>query len=365
MIKRPGSILAIVCLTAFVASPAAAYRLWLSTDYTGGVLELGEEITVDVHIDTEGDTGLSLLSVAVVYPPDVLEYAPESSSMPEYILYHPGAGKAPPTDLRSPAWPHPGEPLPWPLANDQVNIDFMWWSFLPSQNETASDVVIATVAFKPIGIGSGEIGLAVDRDGNIVAVGSGQNSSLVDISGTIDAGSSIFVNAAAVPMLGTLALVLLAGGIAVSGRRLLPEASTRFAVVALVLFGAAVSAPTEASLPGDLDADGVLDVDDNCLVRPNGPLAGTRLCDDQEDADADGYGTPCDRDFDNDGAVSLADFFLLWNVRGTAGESVYDFYDCDGAISHDEISLIFSSLRDGYELPGPSGLACAGTSPCP
>mgnify|MGYP001828596065 CR=1 FL=1 len=47
-------------------SPAEAYRLWLETDYAGETLQAGQKITVDVHIDTEGDQGLRYFSVSVV-----------------------------------------------------------------------------------------------------------------------------------------------------------------------------------------------------------------------------------------------------------------------------------------------------------
>ncbi len=46
-----------ICLTLIAAAPAAAYRLWLETSYAGETLSPGQDVTVEVHIDTEGDTG--------------------------------------------------------------------------------------------------------------------------------------------------------------------------------------------------------------------------------------------------------------------------------------------------------------------
>ena len=55
----------------------------------------------------------------------------------------------------------------------------------------------------------------------------------------------------------------------------------------------------------DTDFDGVPDAFDNCVLVPNGPLAGEGPP--QYDVDQDGYGNACDCDFKNDGAVGLGD----------------------------------------------------------
>ena len=74
----------------------------------------------------------------------------------------------------------------------------------------------------------------------------------------------------------------------------------------------------------DTDGDGIQDPIDNCRLTAN-PL--------QQDANLDGFGNICDADINNSGTVTTADFGLLRARLGTA--------------------------------PGPSGLACAGTIPCP
>ena len=62
----------------------------------------------------------------------------------------------------------------------------------------------------------------------------------------------------------------------------------------------------------DTDADGVIDLADNCkLVANNGqPGSGPS----QLDADHDGYGNICDADLNNSGLVTTADFGLLRSV---------------------------------------------------
>ena len=74
----------------------------------------------------------------------------------------------------------------------------------------------------------------------------------------------------------------------------------------------------------------------------------------------DGYGNPCDLDVNNNGAVDLIDLSNVFLLQGAVG-SAHD-YNCNGAV--DLLDLSESFLRQG-EIPGPSGLACAGTIPCP
>ena len=114
----------------------------------------------------------------------------------------------------------------------------------------------------------------------------------------------------------------------------------------------------------DADLDGVPDSQDNCLLLPNGPLASTRNCDDQEDGDQDGYGNPCDTDYNNNGATDLRDLhdvFFLAAVVST--DSNYD-NNCNGAADGSDVVQAYNDQK-AVKAPGPSGLACAGSIPCP
>jgi hypothetical protein len=107
----------------------------------------------------------------------------------------------------------------------------------------------------------------------------------------------------------------------------------------------------------DQDADGVGDPEDNCLVVDNA---------DQRDTNLDGYGNLCDGDFDDDQVVSPSDFNLFKQayLKG-AGDPAYDpDIDLDGGdvVSPSDYSL-FKAMYLG--VPGPSGLGCAGSPPCP
>jgi hypothetical protein len=118
----------------------------------------------------------------------------------------------------------------------------------------------------------------------------------------------------------------------------------------------ALAMPQPSTAP-DWDNDGVSDAADNCSVVSN-PT--------QIDADADGFGNFCDGDFDNDGVVGIQDFVA---IRRTFGESAGSpgfipgaDMDGDGIVA---IADFIRWLRVFGNAPGPSGLACAGTPPCP
>jgi hypothetical protein len=130
----------------------------------------------------------------------------------------------------------------------------------------------------------------------------------------------------------------------------------------LLMVGLSVS--SMAGLPSDVDVDGVIDVSDNCLIVPNGPLLGTNSCNSQEDGNNEGYGNPCDTDTDNDGATTLVDVSAtLTAAKALSTNPIFD-YDCDGGATLVDLS---KALADAKVLDpvGPSGLACAGTAPCP
>ncbi len=122
----------------------------------------------------------------------------------------------------------------------------------------------------------------------------------------------------------------------------------------LVTFGSA-----GASAGPDTDGDGVPDASDNCLLVPNAPPLDC-------DTDQDGYGNACDADYNDDGLVGGADFSQLIAAYGSiSGEPEYDAdidADGDGQIGGLEFALTLGSYGGP---PGPSGLACAGTIPCP
>jgi hypothetical protein len=131
---------------------------------------------------------------------------------------------------------------------------------------------------------------------------------------------------------------------------------------------------------GDFDGDGVTNHPDNCPAIANatqdnsdGDETGD-ACDtcaglanpDQIDSDGDGYGNACDPDYDGSGSVDRADFELFrTHFDSHLGDPAYDpdfDADGDGAIGIPDYN-VFRLYFGGP--PGPSGLACAGSAPCP
>ena len=107
----------------------------------------------------------------------------------------------------------------------------------------------------------------------------------------------------------------------------------------------------------DFDEDGVPDALDNCVEQPN---------ESQRDSDRDGYGDACDPDYNNDGAVGIPDFNVLRGQFGLTDEDP----GFDPAVDHNEDGAVgipdFNVFRAFFGgEPGPSGLECAGTVPCP
>jgi hypothetical protein len=107
----------------------------------------------------------------------------------------------------------------------------------------------------------------------------------------------------------------------------------------------------------DADSDGVTDAEDSCVFVAN-PT--------QLDSDQDGYGNACDADYNDNGVVDNLDFLSIRKAFGeTTGSPGWDPQldaDGDGAIGNAEFNLVRTAFG---AAPGPSGLACAGSVPCP
>ncbi len=99
--------------------------------------------------------------------------------------------------------------------------------------------------------------------------------------------------------------------------------------------------------PADADADGVVDVVDNCTQAAN---AG------QCDSDGDGYGNRCDGDLNNNGATNAQDTALFRQQLGKpSAPASYNPADlnCNGAVNAQDTALFRGLLG---LAPGPSAL---------
>lgn len=111
----------------------------------------------------------------------------------------------------------------------------------------------------------------------------------------------------------------------------------------------------------DNDSDNIPDVIDNCSGLAQGavPLPGT--C----DTDQDGYGNACDGDFDNSQTVLPSDFtgIFIPDFTATTDSGVGTDMDCSGSVNPTDFTGFFIPQFTAT-APGPSGLSCAGSTPC-
>jgi hypothetical protein len=116
-----------------------------------------------------------------------------------------------------------------------------------------------------------------------------------------------------------------------------------------------MAANPDQSDPNDADGDGWFDDEDNCSIDANP---------DQRDTDSDGFGNLCDGDLDNNDASDGRDFLIFVKSFGDTVPPGNPDTDMDGDGTVDGTDFALFSVGFGA-FPGPSGLACAGTVPCP
>ena len=119
-----------------------------------------------------------------------------------------------------------------------------------------------------------------------------------------------------------------------------------------------------AGPPAEGDGDGIPDVLDTCTVDSRN-LASP--C----DTDSDGYGNVCDPDFDQNFSVNVADFAMYFVPAFKSGAPTPQGtdMDCNEVVNAADFGMYFVPKFKGLPavggaVPGPSGLACAGTVPC-
>jgi hypothetical protein len=121
----------------------------------------------------------------------------------------------------------------------------------------------------------------------------------------------------------------------------------------------------------DADEDGLADACDNCAavvntLAGNVPGSSPPVARYQLDSDSDGYGNACDADINNSGTTTSADYAILRSVLGKSFSFSANAAKSDLNGSGFVTATDYAILRALINLPpGPSGLTCAGTVPCP
>lgn len=93
----------------------------------------------------------------------------------------------------------------------------------------------------------------------------------------------------------------------------------------------------------DTDGDGITDSNDNCIDIANP---------DQRDADADGFGSVCDADFDDSCLVNFADLSIM-SDNFFSSDAETDM-DGSGTVNFADLSLLSDQF---FQPPGPSAFA--------
>jgi hypothetical protein len=104
--------------------------------------------------------------------------------------------------------------------------------------------------------------------------------------------------------------------------------------------------------PIDTDRDGIVDIQDNCINVPNGPLIPDAGGHSQRDTDQDGYGNICDPDFDNGLNIDFADLAYMKSVFFTTDPDAD--LNGDGKTDFGDLAIMKAMF---FGPPGPSGLA--------
>ena len=123
-------------------------------------------------------------------------------------------------------------------------------------------------------------------------------------------------------------------------------------VLATMVFAISIGYPIAsfAGLAPDTDGDGIPDVLDKCTLDSRNATA---TC----DTDVDGYGNPCDADFDQNFGTSSVDFstYFIPAFKGgpaTRGEDM----DCNGTVISSDYTMYFIPKFKGAlggAVPGP------------
>ena len=143
--------------------------------------------------------------------------------------------------------------------------------------------------------------------------------------------------------------------------------------LACLVIAFAVGFTTTRASAGDIDADGVLDENDNCVEHANVDQADLDsddhgdACDSctevpnagQQDSDEDGFGNICDADLNNDPVTGIPDFNIFRDCINMPGEGARNgCFIADFNSDHRVDNIDFQLMQEMFgSPPGPSGLA--------
>jgi len=202
-------------LLVFSAASASAYVMTL-VPTTATTVNPGELVSFDVYLDTEGASGITLISVSVTFDPTIVAYDPGNSLAEDYYpLYAPGVPTGKTVGPATFLVPFFNPPVEWagnlPAIGGQVNLDF-GEANLGQTTATATAQFLGTISFVAVNPGTSAGAFGFGNGGNTFNANGGEIKGSV---GVVGAPTITVIPEPTTALLVGLGLV----GLGVAGRR--------------------------------------------------------------------------------------------------------------------------------------------------
>ncbi len=209
------SSLLVMALLAFSASTASAISLTLA-GANGQDVAQNSQVSVTLSLDTEATTGITLLSIGVLFDDTRLTYNQGASSTTSYILYggKGGGGYLNALATCGGGYGTPGAGSGCSLrvnTTNQVNVDYVSTDLSNGTQNTGTVTLVTLVFDVGTTLGSAAISLSQSSPGNVIGQPGGTST-----TATLNGSGSVNV----IPEPTTALLVGLGlAGLGVAGRR--------------------------------------------------------------------------------------------------------------------------------------------------
>ena len=186
--------------------PAGAFELRLVATTPTTNVEVGEVVSFDAYLDTQGADGIVLFSASLSFDSAGFAYREDlSDNTNDLLFYYPGTGPSNPAYWLE---ANTDKPAQWPgnSGPDQYNLDFLIQpdgALIDGKSTvgTATNLYLSTLAFEATAPGTFFFDWALDKGGNVFSIAPGAT----EITDQVSMVGSTFVTV--VPEPGTALLV--------------------------------------------------------------------------------------------------------------------------------------------------------------